>query len=47
MVGISGAEWKVAASTSRLPLRSTRRELERRKLVPSKGRVTSAMIKFQ
>ena len=42
----SGTDWKVSASTKRLPLRSTRRDSERRKSAPSKGRDTSATTKF-
>ena len=40
----SGEEKYVSASTSRLPFRSTRSELARRKSAPNKGRDTSAMM---
>ena len=43
--GCNGAEWYVAASTRRLPCRSTSRECERRKSAPNRGRDTSATTK--
>ena len=43
--GLSGAERKVAASTSHLPRRSTERELEHRRSAPVKGRATSVTTK--
>ena len=42
---LSGAERKVAASTSRLPQSSNKKELEHRKSAPSKGHATSVMTK--
>ena len=43
--GCRGVEWYVAASTRRLPCRSTSREYERRKSAPNRGWDTSATTK--
>ena len=45
--GLSGVERKVAASTSRLPRRSSKRELEHRKSAPSKGRATISAAQYE
>ena len=42
----SGVDRYVSAFTRRLPLRSTRRELTRKKSAPSNGQETSVTIKF-
>ena len=40
------ADWYEVASTNRFFLRSTNKELDRKKSAPSKGRATSATTKF-
>ena len=42
----SGVDRYVSAFTRRLPLRSTRRELTRKKSAPNNGQETSVTIKF-